>query len=113
MLEDIYLLRGLDALSRTHETNYFTDGHRGAAIIAAYYLCREVEPEEGAADHIRALIDQHWTHTPLCAPMPDEAPEPKGIQRITLALIEVTASAPGVAAAKAQIHAIKTDGGDQ
>lgn len=81
-MDDTYLLRGLDALSRAHETNYFTDGHRGAAIIAAYYLCREVEMEEGAEDQIRALIDRHWTHTPLCAPTPDEAPEPGGTQRI-------------------------------
>jgi hypothetical protein len=82
MLEEIYLLHGLNALSRAHETDYFADGHRGAAILAAYYLCREVEMEEGAEDHIRAMIDAHWTHSPLCAPLPDEAPDPAGIQRI-------------------------------
>jgi hypothetical protein len=36
MLEESYLVRGLNALSRAHETNYFRDGHKGAAIIAAY-----------------------------------------------------------------------------
>ena len=86
MLEDAYLLRGLDALSRAHEMNYFTDGHRGAAIVSAYYLCREVEMEEGADDLVRAMIDQHWTHTALCAPLPNEAPDPDGIQRILGAL---------------------------
>ena len=86
MLDDRYLLRGLDAMSRAHETDYFADGHRGAAILAAYYLCREVEMEAGAADRIRAAIDAHWTHTPLCAPLPDEAPEPGGVRRIVDAL---------------------------
>lgn len=76
MLQDAYLVHGLNALSRAHETNYFTDGHRGAAIIAAYYLCREIEMESGAADVIRAMIDAHWTHSPLCAPLPEEEPQP-------------------------------------
>jgi hypothetical protein len=83
MLEDIYLLHGLNALSRAHETNYFTDGHRGAAIVAAYYLCREIEMESGAADVIRAMIDAHWTTTPLCAPLPEETPEPELVSKIT------------------------------
>jgi hypothetical protein len=82
MLEDIYLVHGLNALSRAHETNYFTDGHRGAAIIAAYYFCREIEMESGAADVIRAMIDEHWTETPLCAPLPEEAPEPELVAKI-------------------------------
>jgi hypothetical protein len=38
--------------------------------------------EQGAEDVIRAIVDAHWTHSALCAPMPDEPPEPKGIQRI-------------------------------
>jgi hypothetical protein len=82
MLEQGYLFRGLDALSRAHETNYFTDGHRGAAIIAAYYLCQEVDVEAGVADIIRAMIDEHWTYTDLCAPFPDETPKPAQIDRI-------------------------------
>ena len=86
MMDDAYLLRGLDALSRAHETNYFTDGHRGAAIVAATLLCREVPLEAGAENPVRALIDGHWTHTPLCAPVLDEAPEPDGIQRIVDAI---------------------------
>ena len=86
MLDESYLLRGLDAMSRAHETDYFADGHRGAAILVAYFLCREVELEAGAAERIRTSIDDHWTHTPLCAPFPDEDPEPGGVRRIVDAL---------------------------
>ena len=35
MLDEAYLVHGLDALSRAHQTDYFADGHRGAAIMAA------------------------------------------------------------------------------
>jgi hypothetical protein len=82
MLEDEYLLRGLDALCRAHETDYFADGHRGAAVIAATFFCREVDLEPGVVGLIRARIDQHWTHTDLCAPFPREAPQPTQIGRI-------------------------------
>lgn len=86
MLEDNYLVHGLNALSRAHQTNYFTDGHRGASIIAAYYLCREIEMEPNAADVMHTMIDDHWTHSALCAPMPREEPQPDGIAQITATL---------------------------
>jgi hypothetical protein len=63
--------------------DYFADGHRGAAIIAAYYFCREVDIEDGACNIIRAMIDEHWTHTDLCAPLPAEAPAPDLLHKIT------------------------------
>ncbi|MHC4442053.1 MAG: hypothetical protein ACYTF1_07365 [Planctomycetota bacterium] len=72
MLDNQYLLLGLNALSRAHKMNYFDDGHRGAAIISAFYLCRENEIEEGASEAITRKIDERWTHTELCAPFPDE-----------------------------------------
>ena len=86
MLEDAYLLRGLDALSRAHELDYFADGHRGAAIIAAYYFCREVDVEDGVVDIIGAMIDRHWTHTDLCAPFPSQMPQPAQIGKIVESL---------------------------
>ena len=55
MLEERYLLLGLNALSRAHQTNYFTDGHRGAAIVAAHYLWREVDVDKGVADVLRTV----------------------------------------------------------
>jgi hypothetical protein len=82
MLSEEYLVHGLNALSRAHAMDYFADGHRGAAIIAAWYLCREVEMEPGAPEIIRAMIDEHWSGTPLCAPLPKEEPAPDGVERI-------------------------------
>ena len=86
MLDDRYLLHGLDALCRAHEMDYFTDGHRGAAMIAATFLCREIDLEDGAADVIGGMIDEHWAHTDLCAPFPDEAPAPDLIPRVAQAI---------------------------
>ena len=86
MLDDQYLVRGLDALSRAHKADYFQDGHRGAAIIAAYYLCHEIDVEEGVAEIIGVIIDEHWTHTELCAPFPRERPEPNCLEKMTESL---------------------------
>ena len=82
MLEDRYLQYGLDALSSANLMNYFTDGHRGAAITAAYFFCREGEVEKGVSDILRALIDEQWVTTPLCYPFPQEPYEASGISRI-------------------------------
>lgn len=82
MLEKEYLVYGLNALSRAHTMDYFQDGHRGAAIIAAYFLCHELSLEPGTVDIIRSMIDQHWRHTALCAPLPKETPEPSLINEI-------------------------------
>ena len=82
MREHETLLLGLNAISRAHESNYFTDGHRGAAIIAAVYFCREVDVEDGVARFIHAMIDENWAHTDLCAPFPAETPDPPQIGRI-------------------------------
>ncbi|MFQ6097464.1 MAG: hypothetical protein ACE5O2_07010 [Armatimonadota bacterium] len=86
MLPERYLILGLDALSRAHATDYFADGHRGAAIISAYLLCRECDVGDGAASVIADLIDEHWTHTDLCAPFPDERPDPASLERLLTAL---------------------------
>ena len=86
MLDQSYLIRGLDALSRAHGTDYFADGHRAAAIISAYFLCAEEAVEEGVPEAIAKMIDDHWSHTELCAPMPDETPDSGLLRRITGAL---------------------------
>ncbi len=77
-----YLLRGIDALSRAHAFDYFADGHRGGAIVSAYYFCREERVDADATNAIAALIDEHWTHTPLCAPFAKEAIDTAGRERI-------------------------------
>jgi hypothetical protein len=76
MLDERYLTHGLNALCRAHETDYFADGHRGAAIVSAYYLCQENGVEDGVPEILQGMIDEHWTHTPLCQPFPDESPNP-------------------------------------
>ena len=82
MLDDRYLLLGVNALSRAHELDYFLDGHRGGAIVSGVYLCRENPVEVGVAGRVAALIDGHWSATPLSAPFPAETPDPALLQRI-------------------------------
>ncbi|NQU43707.1 hypothetical protein HQ520_10500 [bacterium] len=77
-----YLLRGLNALSRAGEHDYFADGHRGAAMIAAVFLCRENAMDAGTDAVIRAIMDEHWTNTDLFAPLSHEEPDPEGLERI-------------------------------
>ena len=82
MLDERCLTLGLDALSRAHTLNYFADGHRGAAIISAYYLCRENAVEDGVAEILAELIDENWAGTELCDPFPDEPSDPALLGRI-------------------------------
>jgi hypothetical protein len=76
------LLHGLNALSRAHEFKYFDDGHRGAAIISAVYLCRDNEIEVNVAETIAAIIDECWVNTKLCAPFPDEDSNPQLLRKV-------------------------------
>jgi len=82
MLDRECLLYGLNALGRAHETDYFLDGHRGAAIISAVYLCRENAVEPGVAGIIANLIDEQWARTELCAPFAPEGSDPGLVDRI-------------------------------
>ena len=86
VLGERYLLHGLDALSRAHELNYFLDGHKGAAVVSAVYLCREEAVEDGVAAAIAARIDAEWVGTELCAPFPDERADPALPGRVVSAL---------------------------
>jgi hypothetical protein len=96
MLHRSHLIRGLDALSRAHASDYFGDGHRGAAIIAAYFLCAEEPVEAGVTELIAETIDDHWTDTPLCAPFPVEDPSLRLIDRVTAAASASVGEARGV-----------------
>jgi len=71
-----YLTLGLDALSRAHAMDFFADGHRGGAILSAYFLCREGGVEPGTDALLAAMIDRDYGGTPLCASLPEEAPDP-------------------------------------
>jgi hypothetical protein len=82
------ILLGLNALARAHELNYFVDGHRGAALVAAHLLCVENGLDEQARSRIVELVDLNWAKTPLCQPFPDTEPEPARIEKIGTALAE-------------------------
>ena len=60
MLSTEYLLHGLDAMSRAHEADYFKSGHLAGAVISAYYLCRDMDVEDGVADILATRISQDW-----------------------------------------------------
>lgn len=86
MLDNSYLIRGLDALSRAHATNYFVDGHKGASIVSAVFLCRENEVEPGVPEVLAEMLDRLWARSDLCAPFPAEAPDQDLIERVIAAL---------------------------
>ncbi len=82
------ILLGLNALARAHEMNYFTDGHRGAAIVSAHLLCVDNNLARRARKRIGRLVDLNWASTKLCKPFPDTKPEPERIDEIGVALAE-------------------------
>jgi hypothetical protein len=90
MLSRDHLVSGLNALSRAHALDYFADGHRGAALIAAKYLCQREDIESGAADIITEMADREWAGSDLCAPFPDDTPEPRLTENLLAALTAST-----------------------
>ena len=82
------VLLGLNALARAHELNYFTDGHRGAAMVAAHLLCRDNGLNDRARSRIEELVDLNWSNTPLCTDHPEEAPRPERVEEIGAVLTE-------------------------
>jgi hypothetical protein len=88
MSEEHLLLLGLNALARAHTLDYFADGHRGAAMVAAYLLCENNDLDKRARSRIAELVDINWASSPLCEPFPDAEPEPARIDEIGMALTE-------------------------
>jgi len=82
------VLLGLNALSRAHEFNYFADGHRGAAMVAAHLLCVDNDLDQQATSRIAQLVDLNWASSSLCKPFPEARPEPAQIEKIGAALVE-------------------------
>jgi hypothetical protein len=81
-VDDRYLKAGLNALSRAASMEYFTDGHRGGAIVSAVYLCREVDVESEVSGLLGERIDKMWAGTELCGAFPVEKPQPELVDRI-------------------------------
>ena len=82
------MLLGLDGLARAHEMDYFTDGHRGAAMVAAHLLCVDNKLDEHTTSRIMELVDLNWAFTPLCEPFPNADPDPVQIAKIGTTLAE-------------------------
>ena len=85
---DRLVLLGLNALARAHELNYFADGHRGAAMVAAHLLCVDNGLNDRARTRIAELVDLNWASTPLCKPFPETEPAPERIAEIGTTLVE-------------------------
>ena len=81
------VLLGLNALARSVELDYFTDGHRGASLIAAHLLCVENKLGNPATARIGELFELNWASTALCKPFPESDPDPAPIKRIGDALL--------------------------
>ena len=82
------VLLGLNALARAHSLDYFADGHRGAAMVAAHLLCVDNDLDEQATSRIVELVDLNWAASPLCQSFPDVESEPARIEQIGVALAE-------------------------
>lgn len=80
--QDRLIELGLNALARSPEMNYFADGHRGAALISAHYLCSNFIEQASAQSRIVELLDINYSSTKLCAPFPATNPDPQAIRKI-------------------------------
>ena len=79
---------GINALARAPEMNYFTDGHRGAAMISAQLMCVNNDLDDAAAGRIVELFDRNWAPSKLCEPFPDRDPVKDATERVGKALAE-------------------------
>ena len=79
------VLLGLNALARAHELDYFADGHRGAAMVAAHLLCVDNDLDQRATSRIVELVDLNWAKSALCKPFPGAEPEPARVDKIGVA----------------------------
>ena len=81
-------LLGLNALARAPELNYFVDGHRGAALVAAHEMCLENKFDQPTTARIVQLFELNWASTPLCKPFPEAEANAQQIERVGEALAE-------------------------
>lgn len=86
------VMLGLNGLARAHSMSYFAAGHRAAALVSAHLMCEENHLPEAARARIEQLFDLNWAKTPLCAPFPEEEPDPARVSQIGEALMEARGS---------------------
>ncbi|MCA9031994.1 MAG: hypothetical protein KDA66_14360, partial [Planctomycetaceae bacterium] len=79
---------GINALARSPEMNYFSDGHRGAALISAHLMCVNNKFDEAATNRIVELFDLNWAPTKLCQPFPENDRVEDAAEQVGKALAE-------------------------
>ncbi len=82
------MVLGINALARSAEMNYFADGHRGASMISAYLMCTENDLPPAILTRMSEMFDLNWAKTKLCEPFPEGEPDPKAIEKVSLALLD-------------------------
>jgi hypothetical protein len=80
--EDQYLTASLNALSRANKVNYFTEGHKGAAMAAAVYLCNEKKLDIKTRTMIYEIVENYWANKPLFKSFPEEPGNKKLLEQI-------------------------------
>jgi len=105
MMPDRYLISGLDAVCRAYRDNAptpqyhipegFVDGHRGAGMIASYFLFKDGLVDPAATPALQAMLDREWMDRPLFAASPAEAPAGAGLEPLLRLLAEVFGRANG------------------
>ncbi|MGB7345448.1 MAG: hypothetical protein WBD20_14635 [Pirellulaceae bacterium] len=88
LTEKQLVLQGINALARAPEMNYFTDGHRGAAMISAHIMCVDRQLDDVAVSRIVQLFDLNWAKSKLCEPFPDGDPLDDATDQVGKALAE-------------------------
>lgn len=79
---------GLNALARAHAFDYFADGHRGAAIVAANLLCVNNRLDANCTARIAELVQVNWARTPLCEDLPPGEIDGDAVECIGAALLD-------------------------
>ncbi len=79
---------GINGLARSPEMNYFTDGHRAAALISAHLMCVDNRFDDATAGRIVELFDLNWAKSILCAPFPEGDPVDDATGQVGKALAE-------------------------
>ena len=82
------ILLGLNGLARAPELDYFTDGHRGASMVAAHLMCVDNHLDQRTISRMVELFDLNWASSALCKPFPETEPRPGRIADIGVALAE-------------------------
>ena len=78
-----FLALGIRILARAHEVDYFVDGHRGGAVIAAYYLLRDNPQLTSANEFIAEHVNQLWNSKFKFRPFPEEEADPSLVLKLT------------------------------